>query len=101
MPGGDRTGPSGQGPMTGRGLGYCAGNDMAGYEERPGGFGRGRRRAFGRGRRHRYGWGNEFFSWQATKGVSEKTLLQNEARILREQLEAIEKRLADLEMKKD
>ena len=25
MPGGDRTGPAGRGPMTGRGLGDCAG----------------------------------------------------------------------------
>ena len=33
MPGGDRTGPLGQGPMTGRGAGYC------------GGFGRGRQHA--------------------------------------------------------
>jgi len=25
MPGGDRTGPTGAGPLTGRGLGYCTG----------------------------------------------------------------------------
>ncbi|UCH14781.1 MAG: DUF5320 domain-containing protein [Bacteroidales bacterium] len=25
MPGGDKTGPDGQGPMTGRKMGYCAG----------------------------------------------------------------------------
>ena len=31
MPAGDRTGPSGMGPMTGRAAGYCAGNDMPGY----------------------------------------------------------------------
>ena len=31
MPGGDRTGPMGQGPMTGRGAGYCAGFGMPGY----------------------------------------------------------------------
>jgi len=40
MPGGDRTGPLGLGPMTGRGLGWCAGYPVAGR-----GFGRG----FGRG----------------------------------------------------
>ena len=43
MPRGDRTGPLGQGEMTGRQLGYCAGYDVAGYAE--GGFygcGRGR-----------------------------------------------------------
>lgn len=31
MPGGDGTGPMGMGPMTGRGAGYCAGNDVPGY----------------------------------------------------------------------
>jgi hypothetical protein len=31
MPGGDRTGPAGLGPMTGRGAGYCAGFDVPGY----------------------------------------------------------------------
>ena len=30
MPGGDKTGPMGNGPMTGRGAGYCAGNDSPG-----------------------------------------------------------------------
>lgn len=32
MPWGDGTGPRGEGPMTGRGLGYCAGYDMPGYQ---------------------------------------------------------------------
>ena len=31
MPWGDRTGPSGMGPMTGRAAGYCAGYSMPGY----------------------------------------------------------------------
>ncbi len=31
MPGGDGTGPFGMGPMTGRGMGYCAGYAMPGY----------------------------------------------------------------------
>ena len=31
MPRGDRTGPTGRGPRTGRGLGYCTGNDSPGY----------------------------------------------------------------------
>lgn len=56
MPGGDRTGPMGTGPMTGRRMGWCAGADHAG----PGtGFGRGFR---GRGRggwRHRGAWWQE------------------------------------------
>jgi len=31
MPRGDGTGPAGQGPMTGRATGYCAGYNMPGY----------------------------------------------------------------------
>jgi len=31
MPGGDRTGPAGMGPMTGRAAGYCAGYPVPGY----------------------------------------------------------------------
>jgi len=32
MPRGDGTGPTGKGPMTGRGAGYCAGYPTPGYE---------------------------------------------------------------------
>jgi hypothetical protein len=42
MPGGDRTGPLGKGPMTGRGMGYCTG--VTGF----GRFGKSRGRGFGR-----------------------------------------------------
>jgi len=31
MPGGDRTGPAGMGPMTGRAAGFCAGYPVPGY----------------------------------------------------------------------
>ena len=51
MPGGDRTGPIGKGPRTGRALGYCTGHNAPGYAF-PGfgrGFGRGWNRGFGRG----------------------------------------------------
>jgi len=45
MPGGDGTGPNGLGPMTGKGLGYCAGYRMPGGYINPipgrGYFGRG------------------------------------------------------------
>ena len=34
MPKGDRTGPAGMGPMSGRGFGYCAGYAMPGYAGR-------------------------------------------------------------------
>ena len=47
MPRGDRTGPMGMGPMTGRGLGYCAGYNAPGYMNAVGGRGWGM--GFGRG----------------------------------------------------
>jgi len=52
MPGGDRTGPLGYGPMTGRGMGLCGGNPSPGYMfGGPGlGLGRGFGRGFGLGR---------------------------------------------------
>ncbi|MDI3534182.1 MAG: hypothetical protein PWQ82_547 [Thermosediminibacterales bacterium] len=34
MPRGDGTGPRGLGPMTGRGMGYCAGFPVPGYTKR-------------------------------------------------------------------
>lgn len=51
MPYGDRTGPYGFGPMSGRGFGFCGGSGGPGYMNRPGGFG-----FAGRGR----GWRNWF-----------------------------------------
>jgi hypothetical protein len=61
MPWGDRTGPWGLGPMTGRAMGYCAGYPVPGFMN-PGpwfgsgrGFGFGRGLGFGRGRGWRRG----------------------------------------------
>jgi len=55
MPKGDKTGPEGKGPKTGRGLGYCSGNDKPGFEsnEPRQGMSRGPRngQGLGRGRR--------------------------------------------------
>jgi hypothetical protein len=57
MPKGDKTGPEGLGPRSGRGLGYCTGYESPGYTKgfpRGGrGYGRGYARGFGRG----FGWG--------------------------------------------
>ena len=70
MPGGDRTGPLGMGPMTGRAAGYCAGFAAPGFMNAPGGRGFGPRGG-GRGR----GWRNWFYAtgltgWQrAAAGV--------------------------------
>jgi len=68
MPGGDRTGPHGDGPMTGRRFGNCVGN---------------------------YGPGFNFSSEMPTH-VSEETLLENEVKILKEHLASLEKQLSDI-----
>ena len=52
MPRGDGTGPSGQGRMTGRGLGYCTGYTQPGFINSGPGFRRGGR-GFGGGFRQR------------------------------------------------
>ena len=49
MPAGDRTGPWGLGPRTGRGLGLCAGFAAPGYAYRGPGLGLGRGYGLGRG----------------------------------------------------
>ena len=100
MPQGDRTGPVGAGPRTGRALGYCAGYDAPGFaHSRPGGFGWGLGR--GRGMRHRFfagapfGWGYPVYS----PPTREETLtdLKADADWLKAQLETVNKRIGELD----
>ncbi|MBP7831251.1 MAG: DUF5320 domain-containing protein [Kiritimatiellae bacterium] len=64
MPGGDKTGPAGMGPMTGRAAGYCAGYGAPGYANA--GWGRGFGMGFGRGRGGGFGggrgWRHRFYA---------------------------------------
>jgi len=67
MPRGDRTGPAGYGPMSGRGAGYCAGFGVPGYMNPAPGGGRGAWGAGmgrgGRGYRHMF-WATGLPGWQ-------------------------------------
>lgn len=101
MPGGDRTGPAGAGPMTGRRLGFCVGNDEPGaFYNRGYGFGR------GSGMGYRHGFGGRFgprFNWYSTpvpgyeKGtLNEKKLLEREIEDLKEHLSFLEDRLSKI-----
>jgi hypothetical protein len=54
LPRGDKTGPIGQGPMTGRAAGYCAGYSVPGFMNPINGYARGLGRGCGRG------WGRRF-----------------------------------------
>ena len=122
MPGGDRTGPRGMGERTGRATGYCAGFGVPGYANPiPGrgsgmGFGRGGG-AWGRGGGGR-GWRNMFYAtgqpgwmrfggyaapygypapYQAPNPEMEKQALKSQADALQAEMDAIRKRIADIE----
>ena len=124
MPAGDGTGPMGMGPMTGRGAGYCSGYGMPGYANpMPGrgfGMGWGRGRGGGRG-----GWGRR--NWYYATGLpgwarfgyapawgtpppaaygpyaappapeQEVEFLKTQAEYLKNELDAISQRIAELE----
>ena len=101
MPGRDRTGPLGAGPRTGRGMGYCSGYDLPGYASQTTGvysrLGLGGR---GAGR----GWRNRFYAtgipgWVAPSPEQETTGLKAQADSLKAQLEAIQKRIEELNAK--
>ncbi len=102
MPRGDRMGPSGEGPKSGRGMGICTGNDHPGYMNSfsswGGGYGRRFRSGPGYGRGtgsgFRQGYGNYYN--EGVADVSEKTLIENDIRILKDQLTALEDRLSNI-----
>jgi hypothetical protein len=104
MPGRDRTGPMGIGAMTGRGAGICAKAGMPGYQNSgPGkGFGLG----YGHGRRNRFyatgqpGWmrfGGNAGPYQNPDSGMERQSLKNQAEELQSELNAIKKRLSEIE----
>lgn len=119
MPRGNRTGPMGMGPMTGRAGGYCGGFGMPGYANpAPGpgaGIGFGWGRGFAGGGR---AWRNMFYAtgrpgWRRFGGYGapsgypvpypkpdpefEKQAMKDQAEILQAELELIKKRLAEVE----
>jgi len=128
MPRGDGRGPVGYGPMTGRGLGYCAGFQVPGFANVWTGGGRamgGHRRGF----RNMYyatglpGWARSGYSpgWQEDMSPparsfaqqasdptgqrydfeGEKDRLKQQAQVLKQQLDHINSRLEVLEEAED
>jgi hypothetical protein len=84
--------------MTGRGAGYCAGAGTPGQA----GYGYGRGGGFGGGRcfRNRFfapGFGGRFAARPGLDPDMEKQALKNQADALQNQLEAIRKRLGEME----
>jgi hypothetical protein len=98
MPGGDRTGPLGQGPMTGRRMGFCSGNEFAGYAT--GAFGRGLARGFrgGQGRRGGFYRFANFGFGQNTEDAKQnrKKSIEDEIDYLKNQINGLEAELKKL-----
>ena len=104
MPQGDQTGPNGQGPMTGRAMGYCAGFNAPGFVNQGVGFGRGLGRGFGR----RRGFNRRMIvvpqpqvipqEVELTE-IEEKKILEADLTDLKAEVKEIEKRLKELSTK--
>ena len=103
MPRGDRTGPMGAGPMTGRAAGFCAGNTAPGYANFGGGGGRGM--GFGRGGGFGRGFGRGWIApgaaTVAPTGPQELAVLKQQAQQLQADMELIQSRIQELETKPD
>ena len=105
MPRGNRTGPAGMGPMTGRAVGFCAGYPVPGYMNPVvgrgyWGIGRGGYpRGGGRGRCFGGGRGRMFGVLQPANITAEQELasLKNQAAFLEEQISATKSRIEELE----
>lgn len=114
MPRGDRTGPIGMGPTSGRAAGRCGDFDVPGFANP--GLGRGRGRGFGRGAGGRgRGFGGRWrevgltgpparMPWTAAgappfDAEAERRALMSQSGALRAQLRAVESRIEGYEKK--
>ncbi len=117
MPGGDRTGPRGEGARTGRGAGFCSGNESPGYMSPGPGYGGGMRGGMGgmgrmgggrgRGYRHIYNatglprWarGGGYPEAQNDPAYAADDLgsLKQEADLIEKRLKSIIDRIKDIE----
>lgn len=112
MPRGNRTGPEGLGPMTGRAAGYCAGFSVPGYDSLGGGrgaagFGPGGRRGWGyryapgfhaRGRRYPE-WPGRYYPMLTEE--RELDVLKTEKEALTGEIKAIQDRIEALERERE
>lgn len=108
MPRGNRTGPAGEGPMTGRGAGFCAGYSTPGFANpiRGRGYGFGFGRGMGYGFRGGRGGGGRraapyagYYGYEAPIAAAPAytpPTQEQELAVLRDQAEFFDKTLAEL-----
>ena len=127
MPRGDRTGPAGMGPMTGRRAGYCAGYEVPGYmNPAPGSYAGGFGFGGGRGRRNWYyatglpGWRRAQMGLPSAYDAypppvppayyppvppltreQEVDALKDQVKMMQENIEATQQRIGELEKEKE
>jgi hypothetical protein len=102
MPQGDGTGPAGQGSMTGRAMGFCAGFNSPGFMNP--GFGRGRGLGRGMGRGRGFAWrarAMQVIPMQQVQSTAitkdqEKQFLEQDLDALKKEMEDVQKRLKEL-----
>jgi hypothetical protein len=100
MPRGDRTGPVGMGPMTGRAAGFCAGFPSPGFMSHGGGRGFRGQCWQGAGR----GWRNRFYApayqlnMTQVSEQDELEYLKEQALYLKKSLDEINKRVDELQV---
>ncbi len=113
MPGGNKRGPAGGGPMTGRRAGFCSGSDAPGYESSRGfrGAGLGRGAAQGRGwakglgRSHwhahgRFNYQPHRYSVRELSSSDELIMLRDELKRAEDNIKVMRERVAELENSK-
>ncbi len=87
MPRGDRRGPAGMGPRTGRGAGLCSGYQVPGFLNRFFGGWMGRNRPWNSS-------ANQYYQYYAAGNQTEQSVdLLDQLRSIREQLNSIERRI--------
>ncbi len=115
MPGHDKTGPSGVGPLTGRRMGLCANNETTDAGNTPWGslrfregnfrgggrgYGFGRREGFGRGlyggRRQSFGRGIGFQRGLDDQPTSDDHSIEEEIGLIKDQLNTLGDQLAKI-----
>lgn len=97
MPHGNKTGPHGQGMMTGRKAGYCNGFSVPGYANPGRGRGMFMRRGFSNGRGFGRGWWPVQQVQPQYTREDELAMLKNESQYMEDAMNRLKERIDELE----